>query len=210
IVRKTVFSDKHRLVFVAGLEGTGHHYFYQALGLCVQWGSCESSCSLSKSFYPRMGAAESVVNFGNALANVRNHLRAAKKREQDLAPGEGLVLPLNCLTNCSSGMMSYPLGETHFPTQHPNLRHLAELAEDADLDLRIVYLTRNAEGILSSTVVNRGFGTYMHHGRSLVANAFTLRNQLAMVDPAFIMCFRVIGEAGDPSAVARLAEFITP
>ena len=44
---------------------------------------------------------------------------------------------------------------------YPNIRILAELAEDAGLDFRVVVLTRKLEPILTSTTVHRNFAPFI-------------------------------------------------
>ncbi|CAN0219236.1 unnamed protein product, partial [Discosporangium mesarthrocarpum] len=64
----------------------------------------------------------------------------------------------------------------------------AQLAEDFSLDLRIVYLSRAAGEIISSTV-KRGFGTPIQQAKILLDNAMVMAAQMDLIDPAFVECF---------------------
>ena len=46
-VTKTHFSSSSRVLFVAGLEGSGHHMWQQVLGRCFRRGLCETDANLS-------------------------------------------------------------------------------------------------------------------------------------------------------------------
>ncbi len=48
IIPKSQFSNKKRLLFVAGLEGTGHHAFKAMFEICVTNKTCVAASGLSK------------------------------------------------------------------------------------------------------------------------------------------------------------------
>lgn len=155
ILPKTVFSSKLRLVFLVGLEGTGHHYMVSAFSRvfsktagnkrkvhqCVRMFTqfeIQHSMNSSPSFYKD--------NFENA----RISMRGIAKRGSSLDPENAVAL--------LCGRNSYPRNRgVNKVYQNIDLEMLVDLAEQEGVDLRVVYLKRSAHDIAISTTVHRNF-----------------------------------------------------
>jgi hypothetical protein len=85
-----------------------------------------------------------------------------------------------------TGMHSYPnFGGLYKALNYPDIASLAQLAENAQADLRVIVLQRKAKDILKSTLV-RGFGEI--EPKILNNCASALFTQLKLVDHRFVMC----------------------
>ena len=103
--------------------------------------------------------------------------------------GSSALYGLNVMYYLESGMMSYPNGrDPMYMLDRPDLRVLAELAEQAGADLRILLCRRNSYRILFSTVFKRKFSTLVREVQSLTDNAYALYGQLLLIDRRFVYC----------------------
>lgn len=154
-VSKAVVSDKFRLVFLAGFEGSGHHYFSKVEDTMFQanpdLSRIENNCELS--VYPYyvpscMGGAV------NALVDAESQAsEEMKKLRERLAylPEAGSV----CIT---AHAYSYPsLNGPEKVMQYIDLPRLAESAEAEGIDMRVVYMRRSAEELIIANTVHRSF-----------------------------------------------------
>ncbi|CAM9772545.1 unnamed protein product [Discosporangium mesarthrocarpum] len=220
-VRKKTYSDNLRLVFYAGLEGTGHHMFRSLMRPCVQEGFCESRCMLSAALFPGMGYSHDVEHFedaidqlGKGLDELRSYEEELAKRQEQNENERSVIIPLNTF-NCNNegvrtGEMSFPnFGGGDKAIKHVNMRVLAALAEEKGVDLRIVYLQRDSAEILRSTVLHRNFADYMREARILLLNAEAMFTAFHLIDPAFVECFQY-AELGEAWQHERIASFIGP
>jgi len=205
LLPKRVHGARWRLLFVAGLEGSGHHLWIPLLKRCVKARRCAADVELgrrlwtdrtrkglwsfeTKLYAPRAAkkweyappGAKWLSGFRRAEGEVRTALRRLSRRNA--------TSPLLAsLGGC--GMMSYP----NFPGklkmfQTPDVRLLAELAEDEGVDFRILVLHRPAAAVLRSTTIHRHFGSWNTEAVVLEHNAQTLLAQLQSLDPAFVLC----------------------
>ena len=104
----------------------------------------------------------------------------------------GGIVPLNVLCERISGMMSCPnlLGANR-ALQNPDVRALANLAELAGVDLRIVLLVRHPASVVSSGL-RRGYekSGLIHAIKMYTSTLSLLSSQLSLLDPSFIACWR--------------------
>ncbi|CAM9793970.1 unnamed protein product [Choristocarpus tenellus] len=218
VIRKTVYSDKLRLVFFAGLEGTGHHYWHQANNLCLRKKWCTTKCELSLALYPGLATAPSLAEYDGAIEELEHSLDDLRRLEHEVAVGNssesngfgGLIIPVNAAPCPSSGMMSYPnFNGANKALQYVNIILLAQMSEEKGIDLRIVYLQRPSEDIISSDA-RRGFGgNLMTESRTLGVNANALSYMLSNIDSEFVECFNFV-VTDDPEEFSRIAAFISP
>jgi hypothetical protein len=198
-VAKTVFEGP-RLVFVAGLEGTGHHLFKEILHLEPsgfdqgvydlfeerQKSVCGPLGSLGENCGPAQDSREFLLLRQELLKNLTSlHSRDSQFSVSGTVYG---------LFHNNLAPFSYPCyrHEGRAILTHPDVRVLAEVAEEAKIDLRVVVLTRSARAMLYSTVKHRNFCTggsaMARQANYLIHNAQILQAQLSRVDKEFLMC----------------------
>lgn len=160
VINKNIFSDNMRLLFTLGVEGAGHHYMGAAIDRMYQ----DSSdlvplirCNLSRPYDLRawaLGESRYVMEKNTAKAEMRELALAA----HTLPPFGGLATMQGCGPEGWRSWLSYP----NFPgpdkaLQYLDLRMLASVAEAENIDLRIVYLKRDAKEVIVSSTRHRHF-----------------------------------------------------
>lgn len=143
---KTVFSDKMRVVYLAGLEGVGHHYMQTAFegGSKVQKAGADN-------FGWQASMSGTVSHYAESRSQAREQMQGFAQEEQGLQEGQARVVSLG-------SHLSYPYnGGPDKVFQYVDLRMLADLAEEEGLDLRIVYLRRSAHDMVVADTVHREF-----------------------------------------------------
>lgn len=192
-VTKKNFNDKARFVFVAGLEGTGHHAMKSLFGACAPL--CKAAAaSVSGALYKGGSNPTGVFVFGDqdiaSILSQRTSFKSALKQETLDATDDTLYI-LNTMGGGGSGQMSYPnFSGGDKSLHHPNVHELAALAEAAGVDFRVLVLQRNSHEIRLSDVDHRHFGKEAHELAVLADNAAVLSSQLALMDPKFFVCVK--------------------
>lgn len=207
---KVAYANEHqpRLLFIAGLEGSGHHLWDMVFSECQQQSAAEQ-CRFTTSLANRLSDGKHSSHHGSGLFDLptrlvdeQRHIEephtpwarqfdAAKQRvrnalRREVVNNSGLLV-LNSL-HSSASMLSYPnFGGTYKILQTPDVRELAEVCEEEVVDLRILVLHRPAASLLSSTS-RRQFETWNHEAVILEHNAQALNQQLSQLDPAFVLC----------------------
>jgi hypothetical protein len=99
IQNKTAVSETSRLLFVAGLEGSGHHAIAQMMSVCevTHWSNgsfCEYEAALSSMMVGKNDTANKVVGLFSALdsRHISNYLRRFHQRMVELASDPNLHL----------------------------------------------------------------------------------------------------------------------
>lgn len=200
-VTKRKFSNSMRLVFIAGLEGSGHHGLGAFLHECAL---CEFVPALSQLVYGGGTNPRGIFVFpGDRIAKPIQDRRAdfvaqLRSLAQDDAGRPRLVVINAFAETTGTGEMSYPnyVGQTRI-AQHVNVHELAVLAETAGVDLRIVVLARSAEAMLRSTTQHRHFERRSDQSAIEGVMAAVLAAQLQLVDPRFYLCVEY-GNIGSP------------
>jgi len=207
-IQKKSFSNRNRLLIVAGLEGTGHHALTTMFDVCINATTINSSSSSSSSSsmkgrclpLPELTNALMFNNatarhglfFSNDASKAGSYLRAIKQIMMKLNTDQqntATLYILGCDHPTTSGMLSYPnFGNPQKSLNHPDVAVLARLAELAHIDFRIIVLQRSADNILISTQ-NRRFGG-PKEGRTLSDNAASLYSQLKLLDSKFFHCIQ--------------------
>lgn len=214
LLQKKTFSDKIRLVFIAGLEGTGHHGLNSMFQICVKKRLCK----------PEVEITQKIMSF-KRLENQLHGLFGAVDVETSLHIADEIQKRMNELSNSTetqlyflglgfvkfSGMLSYPNYNGAYKTlDHPDAFTLAQLAEAAGIDFRVVVLQRNAMEILASDMDHREHGGRLEP-KILINNAADLYSQLKLLDKRFFHClnYRDIGLLGKEKK-EELQNFLHP
>eukprot|EP01034_Spumella_vulgaris_P026448 gene26448-33027_t len=216
-LRKTAFSNRSRLLFVAGLEGTGHHAVQAMFKVCNATKICEFDALITHHAMRFDGKAQSnhgLFGASDAVNNAKDAVVIEEAMRSLVAtPGDHFYfLGLGFVPG--SGMLSYPnFNGRHKSLDHPDAYTLALMAESAGLDFRVLVLQRDAADIIASTA-KRGFGGALGAAgepKILIDNAAVLYSQLALLDPAFIHCVQY-KTLGNLSAEARdeMVDFLHP
>eukprot|EP01036_Dinobryon_divergens_P028578 gene28578-37542_t len=215
-LKKTVYNNT-RVLIVAGLEGTGHHAISAMLGICRRKRPqfCEADKELSDKLmlwersrlavHGLFGSSDTSESL-KISADVRSYLQNLGNNRS----GNHLIYVGNDVSS-ENGMFSYPSFTGRFKSlDHPDIYQLAILAEQANIDLRILVLQRNAVSILKS-VERRHFGTKEgEEPKILIDNAAALHAQLALLDRRFFFCldYELLAEIKSTALQRELAHFL--
>lgn len=216
-VKKTIFDDRTRVLFVAGIEGSGHHAIKDVLELCFSMRLCRAA-PFSKDLFYRGSGSQGLFGAANYsshpdllevtlgrmkefMYNVSHNLpiedNAAYDKKKIVLPGHfgqdndskpPHIYVIGLETFPSAGMMSYP-----------NFNDGQTKALDHPDLIPLTILAEEA-GIdlrilvLSRpaydtlySVIRRGYGNG-YGPEILVDNAIALTHQIQMIDPAFFLC----------------------
>ena len=192
LLPKRNVSQNCRFVFFAGIEGTGHHYWQGLLTHLhpfTNW-----SDNLSAELYNSGHKVGFFSTYNETLRSIHASRVMQLMTDADRSVREqgGGIVPLNVLCKRISGMMSYPnlLGANR-ALQNPDVRALANLAELAGVDLRIVLLVRHPASVVRSGL-RRGYekSGLIHAIKMYTSTLSLLSSQLSLLDPSFIACWR--------------------
>mmetsp|Transcript_21987 Transcript_21987/g.31583 ORF Transcript_21987/g.31583 Transcript_21987/m.31583 type:complete len:323 (-) Transcript_21987:225-1193(-) len=204
-VKKTIYNSKTRVMFVAGLEGTGHHGLSEMFRACNKLPS--SICTPnSKIAYNMEQCPEGILVEHQQTAEVDcKGLFSGNDAPSAYKYITGIVNELKRIKSTDTtvrlhvvglqlgqeyskyAMLSYP--NFNFDSKalsHPDVFVMAKLAESAGIDFRIIVMLRGSEAILVSTI-SRGFG-FNQEPMVLVDNAAVLYSQLKLIDRRFFFC----------------------
>ena len=193
-IEKRVYSDELRLIFFAGLEGTGHHLFAEGLRDLKRQRLVARDEVLSGAIFSHgkqsvsLARLDSPEAFGEAITTIRERLACISTGD---CSGSYPLIAINCITGGeATGQMSYPnYGGPQKPLQYVDLIRLSKMAEEEGVDFRVIYMHRPARDIIRSTTENRHFGTQLEEGAILYQQAHVLNSMFGMMDSNFIHCF---------------------
>lgn len=216
-LEKASFSSNIRLLFIAGLEGTGHHAMYDMFSICNNTGNCEPDKIIGGACMRFDSSKNTMMGlFGSGATNeASRELTIIENRMKELKqiPGDHLFF-IGLKSHTAGGMMSYPnFNGKNKALDNPDIYVLAQLAESVGLDFRVLVLQRGAEEIVHSAT-SRGFGGAEgkeNEPKILLASANALYGQLSSLDRKFFECVRY-DELGrlKPERVKELVEFLHP
>lgn len=152
---KSVTSDKFRLVFLAGLEGSGHHYIMSADSAMLT--ENPHLPRISRPFY-LTSQPYYVPSFmaGNASVYAEVEDQARKQMRRLATAAAGLPWPGSVYILHNS--WSYPTFSGRDKVmQYIDLQRMAEMAEANGVDMRVIYLRRSAKDLLLANTVHRHF-----------------------------------------------------
>ena len=161
-------SDHVRFLFVAGVEGSGHHAWGELFRFCEHFPMAAVSCVFPQAMIQLLwdggdayqGNTTGLFNTmdGERHRMLQGQVVQAFKRKVRQARRPSLYI-LNCAEHVAVGVgeMSYPSFRGKYTSiQLPDTVLLASLAEQAGADLRILVLTRPTTSVLRSVLL-RGF-----------------------------------------------------
>lgn len=152
VLQKQANSSRLRLVFLVGLEGTGHHYMADVLeNVCRRAHvACPKVCNLAKAMYPGIALPKTPYDYMVARGELRAEMEKLALTAESIPPNESTVVGFGPC-RFEAGMMSYPnFNGDDKVLQYVDFKVVAEEAERARIDLRIIYLSRSAKDILIS------------------------------------------------------------
>lgn len=193
ITAKSVFLEDKRFLFVAGLEGTGHHAFVDLMNTCrKKKGSiCIPDCSISSKLSLFTSKSQSGLFVSQDVRNTMSNILAIDRLLLPYENKTGSFLVPFGLEQCrDTGTLSYPMYERLTKVMdHPDVGMIAMMAERHKLDLRVILLRRSAHKILYSAF-RRNFGGYLEP-LVIINNADILYGQLKSIDKRFIHCVNI-------------------
>lgn len=175
-IPKTVFR-KERMFYTVGLEHTGHHLWSaiaDRLTLSMARQTAETMFQREESYASRCEDSE------DEWLN-----KTVKALESE---------PVQYLSSCS-----YPCGGKGLVIRRPDITFLARVAEKADVDLRLLVMTRQAVQIVNSF--------HRHRVAMLYQHCVQLKAQLLKLDPRFFYC-APYHFSGSPVHVDAVSKFI--
>eukprot|EP00899_Mesostigma_viride_P029556 jgi/Mesvir1/9786/Mv09253-RA.1 len=211
IVSKSVSSSKVRFAFFAGVYGGGHLFWNNALKTCK---GCIDTPALRAQLW-KVWDRYDEKGYKKELDTSVEEMRSLTAQYSGISGGSSststerrfTLLTLNTMETTQRGLMAYPHmvrydlphnyprkpGEPtyYYAGVHPNVRQLAEMAERAFADLRVVLLLRDPAEILGSSIMPGYEGSLLDKVRILTDNALILNTQLQLIDKAFIVCFDI-------------------
>lgn len=186
-------KDRPRIVFFAGLEGTGHHLFTSVLTqMTKKYPKLKPHCEIQATLYhgnTHRSLGELILS--KQYVATRNHLFDILKQVGNDDKALGMTYIVNTMDRVAGchemcGEQSYPnYGGYYKSYQTPDLVLLAQAAEKANVQLEVVLLTRSADDVMISTTVHRSFGA-KRELRNLEIGAIALRSQVELIDEKFI------------------------
>eukprot|EP00931_Biecheleriopsis_adriatica_P043490 TRINITY_DN24869_c0_g1_i1.p1 TRINITY_DN24869_c0_g1~~TRINITY_DN24869_c0_g1_i1.p1 ORF type:complete len:247 (+),score=48.62 TRINITY_DN24869_c0_g1_i1:115-855(+) len=165
-VRRNISTKGDTYIFMAGLEGTGHHFWEQIYGRCVRQGSCTQRTGL---FYKALWWYKSDPA----------KLAEAWKEER---PGQGAFIPLNTYKPPTPTVyLSYPNG-LHDPLEYPQVQNYAKVAQQYGDSLKVVVLLRDPKEIMATDI------RWNRTEAQMVEAPRELKSQLLQLAPGDIEC----------------------
>lgn len=222
VIRKTVYDENLRFVFIAGLEGTGHHAWQEVWKECpIGDGEkrlkfrCAFDIELLNQLYRGFNKNGGVFNpsteseYQTRRASIIEFFKKYKQQQQSSEISTAVILNTFIQSKEGSGMISYPnYSGRDKAIHHGHLHILAELAEIAAVDLRIVVLDRPAREIARSVLRRIQKIPAMSEIMMITDNAMVLQTQLEMIDSDFFRCIDTIHSTHEQ--ILDVFQFILP
>lgn len=164
-VKKTQFQSQNRVLFIAGLEGTGHHAWEFAIYFCTSRKVCIVEKELTEAMMHIEPSKWMLYGlFGNEGAHEdAKHLAFIYNRMRTIGEGRAGECALRIIgigLVRSSGMLSYPNYDVlNKALARPDIITMAAIAESARVDFRVLVLQREPASIMAS-VERRMFGKH--------------------------------------------------
>lgn len=161
VAEKTVLSSRFRLVFAVGLEGTGHHYFIPALQRVFEDNEDLArieACSVLPPHFVAHTLVRSPSVYADALDAAVIAMRDLAAEAEELEE-PGTFAPTQQQQRHQKGcgrVFSYPCCSGRDRVfKYLDVVTLAQAAEAAGVDLRVVYLQRSAKDIMLADASHR-------------------------------------------------------
>ena len=203
VLKKTVESAHCRFLYVAGLEGTGHHSLGHLLAstrrfsgstLVSDWLEADSRLGLR---IWRMFSNSLLKDWdeGRRLLAARIP-QLLQERCRPRVDGSYPTFVLNTMEDNKAGEQSWPNMDAHNKASlHTSLPVLAALFQQQGADFRVLVLTRAPGSLLASTALHRRFAAhivgrsaaFLYEARVLRSNLASLDSDLQAIDPRFVL-----------------------
>lgn len=152
---KEVVSDHFRLVFIAGLEGSGHHYFMTA----------DKHMFRNNPNLPRIKRDDHLGHAPYFLpafmgGKATNYAEAENKARQEMRHLADTVatMPYPGAMYIEQEAWSYPTFTGQYKVmQYLDMQRMAEIAASEGVDMRVLYLQRSAWDTIIANTVHRKF-----------------------------------------------------
>lgn len=191
-----------RFIFIAGVEGAGHHIFGSLFKACRESGVCEKADRLTRMMWNKDGPDQTPTNIifphgddKSGSADMHKQFMNAMN-DFTVSTGSGKVFFLNAFAPATkyTSRLSYPTGNGNPPSDHlfPDLTLVLDLCERAGHDCRVLAVHRPAH-VLFKYNHRKNKATRrsdQEQERLLSMGASLLYTQLSVVDPAFYRVFR--------------------
>jgi hypothetical protein len=147
--KNTPNNAQKRVVFVVGLEGSGHHMLRALVKKCTETGLklCKHELLVSRLLFRHQHGKYNGLFGAEAYGKHGNLLLQLYKRLVQLAEDENSrqLLFLNTHDDEESGMLSYSNFDGPYRDLHnPDIHVLSAVADAAGIDLRLLVLQRSA------------------------------------------------------------------
>ena len=159
VVSKAVESDMFRMVVLAGLEGSGHHYLVGTAHAMFEANPDLPQVDMDD--FPDQDIRSQNPYFlryfmrGNASLYVSAEDQAREDMSNLAAQAAGLVSPGTIYVHHTR---SFPaLSGPNKALQYVDLPRMAEMAEVSGVDMRVLYLRRSAREMIIANTVHRYF-----------------------------------------------------
>jgi len=188
---KTIFKGP-RLVFIAGLEGVGHHVFSLLGRKHTTRGLYDA---LTDHLCDSAWDDASEQKYGPAREKLVQAMRQTREDSSILPKDGSNLFFLNTVWVLRDvNMYSLPWGGPRcFLKRYArgmcniDIVELARMAEEAQVDFRIVFLKRAIGAAVVSASLHRPFGTLVSETRMLAQSWALLKSGLATLDPRFTL-----------------------
>ncbi|CAK9109808.1 Zinc transporter ZIP10 (Solute carrier family 39 member 10) (Zrt- and Irt-like protein 10) (ZIP-10) [Durusdinium trenchii] len=191
VLPKTVSSGAPTLIFVAGLEGTGHH---MASSMGRKHTIRPLYDALTRYLCDAAWTDDSEAQYATARAHLVETMRSLHGKE--LPDGSNIFFLNTVFSEAAVNMYSFPWGGPRCYLKrfarvacNIDLVELTAMAEEARVDFRVVVLKRSLGAAIVSSSINRNFGTVISQTRMLGESWALLRTSLDSIDPAFYEVF---------------------
>lgn len=204
MLHKRQFSNASRAVFVVGLGGTGHHAMQTVFEPCRDAGVCEDA-SFREVLWNRVKAKDELArglfnvrspdgwtrgNSEKAMVAVESMREFAHRAMHGNADGKMRIQVANTLEQHRTGFLSYPNFDKspNARSMQPDARLLAEIAEEAGVDIRFVVLLRDPHTAAASVARRFWNGCTKCIYKNGMHSFEQLVKQLRLMDPRFYTC----------------------
>ncbi len=205
-LNKTANSNRTRLLFVAGLEESGHalidkmfkrcntdvYRFDRQLHNLLHWARKFSEIdeysidTRKKQIIEGLFGSFEKSYHDKILIRIYKHMKALEMSTS--AAGNGKLFGVNTLMEAHSGTLSF-LGNTlgpHRGVQNPDMHTIAAVAEAADLDFRVLVIEQPAPDSRRSLYGHPDVSTKSIEMANAAASE--LFSQMLLIDPSFFLC----------------------
>ncbi|KAH9246698.1 hypothetical protein BASA81_015747 [Batrachochytrium salamandrivorans] len=207
-IPKTVFTGP-RLVFVAGLEGVGHHVFSLL-------GRKHTTRDLYDALTDHLCDSAWDDDSETKYVTARERLVDAMRKLTTTTHVDNLVFLNTVYVERDVNMYSFPWGGPRCYLKryarvlcNIDVIELAQMAEEAGVDFRIIFLKRSIGAAVVSASLHRPFGTLVSETRMLALSWALLKSGMEAIDRKFVLEITYEDMINNPpQSTSMLGEFM--